>query len=46
VPIGEPGGYDTRHYACSSGGPSGDPSGGLPVALVALAACLRRRRRG
>jgi Ca-activated chloride channel family protein len=41
VPIGEPGGYGTRHYACSSG----SASGGLPIALVALAACLRRRRR-
>ena len=28
-------------YACSAGG----ASGGLPIALVALAACLRRRRR-
>lgn len=37
----EPRGSDVRRYACSSGG----ASGGLPVALVALAACLRRRRR-
>ena len=36
----EPPGSDVR-YACSSGG----ASGGLPIALVALAACLRRRRR-
>jgi Ca-activated chloride channel family protein len=41
-PIGEGWGNDVRHPACSSGG----PSGGLPVALVALAACLRRRRTG
>jgi Ca-activated chloride channel family protein len=37
----EPRGNDVVRYACSSGG----ASGGLPVALVALAACLRRRRR-
>jgi Ca-activated chloride channel family protein len=41
VPVGQPGDYAPRHYACSSGG----ASGGLPVALVALAACVRRRRR-
>jgi MYXO-CTERM domain-containing protein len=41
VPISEPGGYIPGRYACSSGG----ASGGLPIALVALAACLRRRRR-
>jgi MYXO-CTERM domain-containing protein len=46
VPVDEPptggyGGSDVRRFACSSGG----ASGGLPVALVALAACLRRRRR-
>jgi Ca-activated chloride channel family protein len=38
---GEPRGNDVRRYACSAGG----ASGGLPIALVALAACLRRRRR-
>jgi MYXO-CTERM domain-containing protein len=41
VPIGEPRGNDVQRFACSSGG----ASGGLPIALVALAACLRRRRR-
>jgi uncharacterized protein (TIGR03382 family) len=41
VPIGEPRGNDVQRFACSSGG----ASGGLPVALVAFAACLRRRRR-
>jgi Ca-activated chloride channel homolog len=34
-------GSDVRH-ACSSSG----PSGGLPIALVGLVACLRRRRPG
>ena len=40
-PVGEPRGNDVVRYACSSGG----ASGGLPIALVALAACLRRRRK-
>jgi len=41
-PDDEPRGNDVQRFACSSGG--GGASGGLPIALVALAACLRRRR--
>ena len=45
VPIDEHGGPTGRDYACSSSGGGNGAAGGLPVALVALAACLRRRGR-